>query len=730
MSPRHPRFVTACQQLLVLGVICAALTPAANVISLELVPRDPLGSADGAAGEQAVPAPAASMAAYARATTLKAAVPTTVVDPTVVEYSLTAPQGARMRPDALAATSRRTTTGSQQLVSDPQPVTGYGAVGVTWSGGTTNPALAEGEIAVEVRTKDDAGWSGWTEAHYTDEHGPDADSAEARTSRPGTDEVLVGEVDEVQVRIDTQGAAPADLKLAVIDPGVATSTDRERAAIDTATLPRTGATPVPTPTPAPAPAPAPSPVPTPVPTDAPTEDTGDIDLAAGSYTPKPQIFSRAQWGADESMRDPGSLRYFEVHAGFVHHTVNANSYKKRDVPAILRGIYAYHTQSRGWSDVGYNFLVDRFGRIWEGRYGGVDRPVVGAHTLGYNDDSFAMSAIGNFEEVQPSQAMVEAYGALFAWKLSLHGVKAGSKRQFVTSRTFAAINGHRDADSTACPGRYLYAKIPEIRTLAKQAQVGFAGRQLESDVAASEQPDIIVRRASDNRAMLIPIKQTTSGYSTGRAIPLAIILNKASRILNAGDWDRDGHADIITRRGSDGSLSIRFGMGDGRFGAVQRLSNDFAGVTLLAAVGDMTGDGYPDLMGQPRGGAMMIYPGRGSAGLGAPYVAYSRMRGSKQIGVGRWDKGGAPDTLVRQGRDLMLYSGNGPGGLTSSRQLPIDLSPYDWIVGVSDVGLKGHPDLVVRAKDTGQLYLIEGHANSFEEPLLLGGGYRDFNMVE
>ena len=114
------------------------------------------------------------------------------------------------------------------------------------------------------------------------------------------------------------------------------------------------------------------------------------------------IYSRAQWGADEQhARASRSLHYGEVHAGFVHHTVNANNYTRAEVPAILRSIYAYHTQSRGWSDIGYNFLVDRFGRIWEGRYGGVDRPVVGAHTLGYNDDSFAMSAIGNFEIAQP-----------------------------------------------------------------------------------------------------------------------------------------------------------------------------------------------------------------------------------------------------------------------------------------------------------------------------------------
>jgi len=126
----------------------------------------------------------------------------------------------------------------------------------------------------------------------------------------------------------------------------------------------------------------------------------------------------------------------------------------------------------------------------------------------------------------------------------------------------------------------------------------------------------------------------------------------------------------------------------------------------------------------------MIWPGRGTNGLGTPYVAYSSIQGSKQISVGRWDKGGAPDTLVRQGRNLILYMGNGPGGFTGSRQLPIDVSPYNWVVGISDVNLKGHPDLVVRAKGTGQLYLIPGHKKSFGDPILLGRGWAKYNMVE
>ena len=170
------------------------------------------------------------------------------------------------------------------------------------------------------------------------------------------------------------------------------------------------------------------------------------------------------------MREQAAPDYGTVKAGFIHHTVNANNYTSSQVPALLRGIYAYHTQSRGWRDIGYNYLVDRFGRIWEGRYGGVDRAVVGAHTLGYNEVSFAMSAIGNFDVARRPQAVLNAYARLFAWKLSLYNIRADNPRVYVKNRYLRAINGHRDVGQTACPGRYLYAKLPYIRTAAASIQ--------------------------------------------------------------------------------------------------------------------------------------------------------------------------------------------------------------------------------------------------------------------
>ncbi len=709
-APRRARYVTVCQQLLALGLILAALTPAANTISLDVVTGRP-----GVASSAAVPV---EFAAYVRASQQESVLPEGPVDAEVTEYSLTAPTNARMAPGSLMAKSAVAPGGGSTVTSLPQPVTGYGTVGITWAHGQH---YADGTIEAQVRMQDDAQWSDWMTIPYDAEHGPDPGSAEATRSRPGTDELLVGEVDQVQVRVTTDRAAPPDLKLAVIDPGEATGTTMGVPELDTADEPGDGAgddglVPVPGEVAGRA--------------SAAEQTDGDIALQAATYTPKPVIYSRAQWGADESDRDASSLHYFEVHAGFVHHTVNANDYSRAEVPGILRSIYAYHTKSRGWSDVGYNFLVDRFGRIWEGRYGGVDRPVVGAHTLGYNDDAFAMSAIGNFELVQPPQVMIEAYAALFAWKLSLHGVTATSTKQFVTSRNFQAINGHRDAASTACPGKYLYAKIPEIRRLAGEAQRGFAGRQLESDLGSGPLPDLVARQGSDGQMFVLPLNTKGDGtIRAGAPVPTGRSLSMANKVMNAGDWDRNGYGDVMFRHRANGVLYLYLGSADGRFRGPIRIAPGFRKVRLLAAVGDMTGDGWPDLMGQPAGGDMRIYPGRGTDGLGTSYVAYSKVSASKQIPVGLWDADGAPDTVFRKNGAMAIYRGNGPGGLVGAKMLTLNSKTFDWVIGVSDVRLTGHSDLVFRSRANKNLYLVEATETGFGAPTLLGTGFARFNMA-
>ncbi|CAA9419108.1 FG-GAP-like repeat-containing protein [uncultured Nocardioides sp.] len=679
------RFVTACQQLLALGVVLAVLTPAASIVSLDVVGQRPEAPGAGA---------------YLSAS--RATVPTTAVEPEVTDYALSPAleddQGDRPGPQKQVAEPH-------EVVSRPAPVVGYGAVGVTWRQGEDVPDDA---IAVTVRTRTDGDWSAWAEVPYHDEHDPDPTSREGRGARPGTDALLVGDVDEVQVRAVTDpGAAPLpeDLELSVIDPGRPSGTIEEGPAL--AGGHRAGA-------------PA----------------SGDQDAmalaAAATKAPMPTIYSRAQWGADERMRDGGSLRYGTVSAGFVHHTVNANDYTADQVPAILRGIYAYHTQSRGWSDVGYNYLVDRFGRIWEGRYGGVDKPVVGAHTLGYNDYSFAMSAIGNFETVQPSEEMLRAYGALFAWKLGLHGVNPASTSQQVGRKVFPAVNGHRDAGSTACPGRYLYAQLPRIRQLAAGAQTTptppatWSSGTLKSNLAGTPYPDLVVRRGSDKRGFVV----TTGGLSAfGKPVVVGSRGWKAKRqVLVSGDLTGDGRSDLVMTSRS-GTGKIRAGNGTGRFTGPTRKVRSLRGHTLVTAVGDINGDGRNDLVAKVQGKSRVdAFLGTRKGRLRVKALDSRWGRFVALSGAGDVNGDGRADVIGRDASgQVWLRAGTAGLGFVKARRVVGNWAPYNRVMGGSDYTADGRPDLIGRMRN-GKAYLLAGRGDgTFAPPV---GAMRNLGGVQ
>lgn len=549
-------------------------------------------------------------------------------------------------------TQRRRAEADVAALSAPEPTAdNYATIGLTWR---RAPGESQRQLKIFFRTRDAGRWSGWQRAEYDYEHAPDLDGAEA-SARPGTDPIPVGVVDDVQVKVLTpSGTAPADLRLAVVDPGA----DRPV---------RQG--------------PALAPASVAAPSNAGSGDAGTAQAALASQavdvTPSPEIFSRSQWGADESLRDRSSLRYGEVHAGIVHHTVNGNYYTREQVPALLRGIYAYHTQSRGWSDIGYNFIVDRFGRIWEGRYGGIDRPVVGAHTLGYNEKTFAMSALGNFETAQPSQAMLDSFGRLFGWKLSLHGVRPDALRQPVGNTTRPAVNGHSDLGQTACPGRYLYAKIPSIRTLATQYQRPFTTRAMTANLSGSRWPDLVVRDKATQRVYIV---------RTG------------------------GQVD---------------------FEKAQRIATDWASMDLVSAAGDLTGDGAPDMVGRnATTKTTSIYPGTLSSGLGDPTVTTARFADADQLtGAGDLTRDGNNDMVARMAstKRLFLYPGKGAAGFGPRRLLASDWSDYNLTVGAGDLTRDGRPDLVTRSGR--RLYLVPGTSTGIGTPALLPGRWDGYDLI-
>jgi len=160
--------------------------------------------------------------------------------------------------------------------------------------------------------------------------------------------------------------------------------------------------------------------------------------------------------------------------GVVHHTVNTNNYGPDDVAHMLWLIQRYHMDTRGWDDIGYNFVVDRFGRIWHARDGDIYEPISGAHVSGLNTESMGVAVLGTFSRVDPGQAVIDALTKLLGWKMSLFGVDPlGTTFVRSAGGDFADdgemvllhnISGHRDNQQTACPGNVLYGRIGEIRT--------------------------------------------------------------------------------------------------------------------------------------------------------------------------------------------------------------------------------------------------------------------------
>ncbi len=196
---------------------------------------------------------------------------------------------------------------------------------------------------------------------------------------------------------------------------------------------------------------------------------------------QPPIIARRAWA--QGLARPRHLpEYGAIMMAFVHHTVNPNGYAPADVPAMLRAIFEYHVRVRGWWDIGYNFVIDAFGRIWEARAGGIDMSVVGAQAGAYNTESTGVAMLGNFMNVLPTPAAMHSLQQLLAWKLSLHGIPATGRVTVVVDPPDAyytpfrpgahvslhRISGHREGDLTDCPGNALFARLTALRPQVSQ----------------------------------------------------------------------------------------------------------------------------------------------------------------------------------------------------------------------------------------------------------------------
>jgi flagellar hook assembly protein FlgD len=186
----------------------------------------------------------------------------------------------------------------------------------------------------------------------------------------------------------------------------------------------------------------------------------------------PAIVPRSGWNADESIRRSGPSYASAVRLALVHHTAGKNGYSAAESPAIVRAIQLYHVKGNGWNDVGYNFLVDRFGQVFEGRYGGIDRNVVGAHAEGFNTGSVGVAVLGEYSSLAVAKSARDALARLLAWRLDLAHVDPASTLSFISGGNarfgaglpvfLRAVSGHRDTGFTDCPGTALYNLLGSI----------------------------------------------------------------------------------------------------------------------------------------------------------------------------------------------------------------------------------------------------------------------------
>ncbi|MFF3173964.1 peptidoglycan recognition protein [Streptomyces sp. NPDC057900] len=192
--------------------------------------------------------------------------------------------------------------------------------------------------------------------------------------------------------------------------------------------------------------------------------------------PQPAIVSRTAWHADEHIVREPAVYTGPVRAVFIHHTGESNNYDCAEAPELIRHVEEAHIKGRGWDDIGYNFLVDRCGTIYEGRAGGVTRSVRGAHTTGFNADSVGIAVLGDYRDGEKvPAAVIRALASIAAWKLLPGEDPRGKVRMRSTNdasrypkgdvAVLNVISGHRDTYQTTCPGQALYDELPEIRTM-------------------------------------------------------------------------------------------------------------------------------------------------------------------------------------------------------------------------------------------------------------------------
>ncbi|MFF0220339.1 N-acetylmuramoyl-L-alanine amidase [Streptomyces vinaceus] len=345
------------------------------------------------------------------------------------------------KPSGTLSAKTATAARTEKVFSTGQ-VTGkhFSSIGLSWK---KESAVDKG-LTAETRIHRNGVWESWRDIPLELDEGV---AEEAK--RAGAPAFYTQDADGVEVRFTSPtGSLPQDLRLSFIDPALGSSVS----------------------------SPAPQP----------------RSMQAG----QPDVKLRKDWGADETLADPGYKTQPSIKAALIHHTVTGNnSYTQEQVPQIISGIYLNDIKNLGYGDFPYHFVVDRFGGVWEGRKGSIEMQpgtaipgILGGHVQGFNTNTLGVAMLGNFEpnnseggedtgpDPEPSEAMVKSLADLLAWKGGQYKLDPEGVTQLVsaggggtnphpvgTVLDEPVISSHRDVNVTACPGGKLYEMLPDLR---------------------------------------------------------------------------------------------------------------------------------------------------------------------------------------------------------------------------------------------------------------------------
>jgi N-acetylmuramoyl-L-alanine amidase/FlgD Ig-like domain len=283
---------------------------------------------------------------------------------------------------------------------------------------------------------------------------------------------------------------------------------------------------------------------------------GHSSLRRVSMAGSPQIVPRSEWRANEAIKRAPPRYARSVALAIVHHTAGTNAYGPDISAAIVRGIEIYHVRGNHWNDIGYNFLVDRFGQVFEGRAGGIDRNVIGAQAQGFNSGSVGVALIGNYQSASVPTASERALAALLAWRLDVAHVDplgtvtwiSGGNPKFKrgTPVTLRAISGHRDTGFTSCPGTRLYAKLPDLRH--QVASIGLPKLYAPTVKGSLGGPITFGARLSQTGSWTVTVRDANGvvvARATGRGATIAWTWNAAG--LRGGSYAWTMEAGPATR---------------------------------------------------------------------------------------------------------------------------------------------------------------------------------------